>query len=117
MKKTTKSALLSALVCPGAGHLALDVDRRGWIFLVLTLILLGLLLAPLMQVTTSLVADINNGTLPPDVFQIKALLHERLAVVGGSRITAIGVTLIVVWVIALIDVIRLGRQIDHHADA
>lgn len=116
MKKMTKGALLSALVCPGAGHLALDSDRRGWIYLILTLLCFALLLATIVPVAISISTDLTNGTLPlGNLLAIRAEFYERLAELGGKKMFYSTATLVLVWIIALVDVIQVGRALDRKA--
>lgn len=112
MKKVTIGAFLSAFACPGIGHFALELNRRGWFFLILTVICLALLTSTLMQVVTSVATDITEGTVPFDILEIRSAINERLAAQSTLQTQLTLGALVVVWVIALVDVIREGRKQD-----
>ena len=110
MKERTKAVVISALVFPGAGHLVLGAFKRGTLFILLTLVCVILLMRVIIPVAIGIVADVANPGATPDVFTVNTLLRERLQDEGGRQFTAPLIALIVVWLVAALDVMQLGRQ-------
>ena len=117
MKQSLKGGLLSALVFPGLGHLVLKSALRGWIYILLTLLCFGLLVSIIIPIVTSTVNEVTSGTLPADPNQLNRIVHEKMADSDGLRGTVALVGFVGIWLVALIDVILLGRRQDAQAKA
>jgi len=115
MKQTTKGALLSALILPGAGHLALRSKARGWILISLSVACLVYIFALLIPIVTGIVSEITRGGTSVDPADLNRMVKGRLMGGGASAAGYAVWALIVIWVVALIDVIRLGRKRDKTA--
>ncbi len=111
MKASTKAALISALLFPGLGHLALRRGLRGLLFIVPTLLAAGYLLRTTLMLAGSLVDDINSGKLPFDPIAIL----ERVNASGIDNPATNGAALvcIVCWAGSVLDALWLGRQQRH----
>ena len=111
MTHAMKAVLLSALVCPGSGHLALKHYRRGGFIIAVVVIALAIVIIDAMR-TAQLIADqIINGDIPLDATAITAQVSAAAHAHGNGANIATWV-LIACWIMAAIDVYRLGRQQD-----
>lgn len=107
MKAKTKAALISALLFPGLGHFVLKRAMRGCLFIVPTLLAIGVLLRTTLALADQLVAEIQSGALPFDI----ALIMERISAAGGddAATNAASLVILVCWVGSIADAWWLER--------
>lgn len=107
MKAKTKAVLISALLFPGLGHFVLKRAMRGCLFIVPTLLAIGVLLRTTLTLADQLVAEIESGVLPLDI----PLIMERISATGtGDASTHVASLLIVVcWLGSILDAWWLER--------
>lgn len=103
MKKSTKAALLSALVFPGTGHLYLKKYLPGLILAGISLVALYLLMADTLDQAYRIANQIAQGN-NVDLLTVEADSSAGLA----------GWVLLICWVLGIIDAHRLGRRADHN---
>ncbi|KQQ36069.1 hypothetical protein ASF61_07645 [Duganella sp. Leaf126] len=108
MKAKTKAVLISALLFPGLGHFVLRRAMRGCLFIVPTLLAIGVLLRTTLNLADQLVAEIQSGALPLDV----PLIMERISAAGGDDTSTNAASLVIVicWVGAIVDAWWLERN-------
>ncbi len=109
MKKSSKAALLSALIFPGVGHLYLKKYFSG-------IILLGLSLAGILYIISvtvdrafQIVDKIQSGAISPDVDAITQALAQQSGGAGANFLNAATMIVVVCWVVGIVDSYRLGR--------
>ncbi|WP_028865203.1 DUF6677 family protein [Psychromonas aquimarina] len=116
MKKSTKALLLSALLCPGAGHFYLKKYISGCVLTGVFISALVVLTADIIniteQVTAELTAQINAGSIALDITALSAFLTEKLQAFETQHLTQISYLLMALWLAAAADVYRIGRRID-----
>ncbi|WP_342116196.1 hypothetical protein [Pseudoduganella sp. OTU4001] len=101
MKQSTKAALLSGLVLPGLGQLAiLKRPKRGLLFLIPSVAALIWLMNSLSTATEKLLTEAASGTMQPDPVAVATRLAESSDASGASLPSAI---LLICWLAALID--------------
>ena len=111
MKKSTRSALLSALVFPGVGHLYL----KQYIFA--ALLSIGAAVATYfivwnaLQVALELARSIEVGNVPPEIGAITELLSKQSIDSDGSTKISM-IALLIFWVIGVLDSFRVGHMLD-----
>lgn len=107
MQAKTKAALISALLFPGLGHFVLRRAMRGCLFIVPTLIAIGLLLRTTLALADQLVGEINSGALPLDI----PLIMERISAAGGDDPTTNAASLVILlcWAGSILDTWWLER--------
>ena len=108
MKPSIKAALISGLIFPGLGHLALRRGLRGCLFMVPAAIALFYLLARVLELASQLLAELNAGTLALD----PVLILERVHASGIDNPTSSTAALVCLlcWVGAVADALWLGRS-------
>lgn len=108
MKAKTKAALISALLFPGLGHFVLKRAMRGCLFIVPTLLAIGVLLRTTLALADQLVAEIQSGALPFDI----PLIMERISAAGNDDPTtnAASLVILVCWLGSIIDAWWLERR-------
>lgn len=112
MKKAFIAGLLSAFIAPGCGHFYLKYKRRALVFFVLTVLNLGLLLLQVIQVAQLIALDIQSGLLPLDMGVIAAEVAQQTTATIGDSANKLMYSLILCWLVALLDSVRLGLKQD-----
>jgi ABC-type enterochelin transport system permease subunit len=108
MKASTKAVLISALIFPGLGHLALRRGARGLLFIVPAAIAMIYLLRSVLQLMSQLLDEINSGRLGLDPFAIVERVHA--SGIDNAATNLASLVCIVCWVGSMIDALWLGRQ-------
>ncbi len=109
MKSATKALLLSALVFPGVGHLAIARPARGALYLLPALAAFGYLLVATvvsaMDVYNRIIAQ--SGVLSAQ--SISTLLAESPMLSGAGSIALL---FMLCWLAATVDAWYCGRKLD-----
>lgn len=112
MKTSTKAALLSAFIFPGAGHFYLKQRGVGNLILVTTIASLSYLCWHAYQRAQLISEQIFSGEIPLQLDAIYSAVTQ--APVGNEAIWINLATagFIVTWIIGIADAYRLGRRQD-----
>jgi hypothetical protein len=113
MKLSTKAALFSGLVFPGAGHLLLRSYLRAGVLIVSSLIALYVVVSIAVRQAMSIVDRMLSGEVPPDVGSISKLLVESASSADTRTANMALLALAIVWLIGLVDAWRLGSAMDN----
>jgi len=108
MKASTKAALISALIFPGLGHLALRKGKRGLLFMVPAAVAVLYLLSSVLQLLNQLMAEINSGALGLDPVVILERVHA--SGIDNAATNLASLACIVCWAGSIADALWLGRQ-------
>jgi hypothetical protein len=108
MKASTKAALISALIFPGLGHLALRKGKRGLLFLLPTAVAVIYLLRSVLQLMDQLMGEINSGTLGLDPIAIMERVHA--SGIDNPATNLASLVCIVCWAGSIADALWLGRK-------
>jgi hypothetical protein len=108
MKPTTKAALISALIFPGLGHLALKRPWRGCLFIIPALLAIGYLLRTTLELASTLVDEINSGKLGLDPVAIVERIHA--SAIDSPATNAASLMILLCWVGSVADTFWLGRR-------
>lgn len=115
MKKSVKAVLLSALVFPGVGHLLLKKRIAGLVLISAASITVYLLFSQVLSASQSIVEKIQTGEVAADIVAISDLVHQQLSGNEGESMHNILMMFLVTWIVGMLDIIRIGRQIDKQA--
>jgi hypothetical protein len=108
MKASTKAALISALIFPGLGHLALRKGKRGLLFLLPTALAVIYLLRSVLQLMDQLMGEINSGALGLDPIAIMERVHA--SGIDNPATNLASLVCIVCWAGSIVDALWLGRR-------
>lgn len=109
MKSATKALLLSALVFPGVGHLAIARPARGAFYLLPALAAFGYLL---WATVVAAMAVYNRIIAQPGALSaqsISTLLAESAALSGAGSVLLL---FMLCWLAATVDAWYCGRKLD-----
>lgn len=112
MKISTKALLLSALVCPGAGHYLLERKIEFIALLTSTIVCLYIMFTKLYSTAQEIALQIQSGDLAFDIQLISDKLHSDAFSGDISQINIAVVVLCITWVIGIIDSYRQGLKQD-----
>ena len=112
MAKSTKAALLSALVFPGAGHFFLKKHVAGSVLAVAALAPLYLILSKMIERALQITDQILSGKVPLDLVAITEYLTKQRAGADAQLLNIAWVVLIITWLLAIVDSYRIGLGQD-----
>lgn len=115
MSRATKSALLSALVFPGAGHVFLKQYVSAVLFAGIALSATYYLVSVMIHQATMILEKIEQGQMAPDPAAINALLEAQTGGTEAQYISLATIAFVVVWLWASADAYRVGRRQDRGA--
>lgn len=115
MKKSTKAALLSALVFPGIGHLYLKQWVVGLLLLIVAVVATGYIGTVVMGTASVIVEKIQSGAVPPDIDTITALVQQQTSGIEQSIDTA-KIIWLICWVVGIAGSYWQGRAQDKAVD-
>ena len=116
MKKSTKAALLSALVFPGMGQFHLKKYIPGVVLAGSAFAGLYFLITKTLERTLHRVDEIQSGAAPLDSAAISALLLKQPAGTEAQLLNAATAVLIIAWLMSIVDSYRIGRAQDKDAE-
>lgn len=108
MTQAIKAALLSGLIFPGAGHMALKQYRRGSVLMLGTLIALAVIIRTAVQQALAVVDRINIGEFAVDTGTIAELVSRSTSGVETATLNIATLVIVVCWVVGIVDSYRLG---------
>lgn len=110
MKRSTKAALLSCFVLPGAGHLYLKRFALGLLLSAGAAAAVYLIVSSTVQTAFQVAQEIQDAGVPLDVQAITELVSQRSRSSEKSTNTAM-IALLALWLIGIFDSYRLGRAL------
>jgi hypothetical protein len=112
MKNSLKGALLSGLILPGLGQIALKRYARGIVLMLVVMGALILMIVTAVQEAYAVLAGIEAAGGTPDSETIRHAAEQAAAGSGSLLIRAMSVLVVVCWIVGIIDAYRIGRQKD-----
>lgn len=115
MKNSLKGVLLSGLIFPGLGQIALKRYPRGIALILVVLAALALMIVTAVQEAYAILENIEAGGGTPDTETIRQAAEQAAAASDSMVIPAMALLILICWVIGIIDAYRIGRQQDREA--
>jgi hypothetical protein len=116
MNNATKSALLSGLVFPGAGHFYLKKYRAAGVLISITFASLYFITIEVIKQVKIVVKEIEASGFVPGAEEIRELATQA-ANNASTTETSVASTLIVIcWLVGIADGYRSGRLADKSQD-
>ena len=110
MKKSTKGALLSALVLPGAGQLWLKHYIRGIAFILLTSACLAVVVVEATRQAVGILEKIEAQGGAVDLVAIANSASHSSA--SSDQVFAASLLMLACWVVGSVDAYLMGRRQD-----
>jgi len=112
MKKSTKAALLSGLLLPGAGHIYLKKYIFGFVLAGVVLTGMYYLISKATETAFQIVEQMQNGSIPLDAATITELASAQPVGTEATLQNIATAAIIVCWIIGVIDSYRIGAMQD-----
>ncbi len=112
MAKSTKAALLSALIFPGAGHFMLKRYVSSAVLAGAALSGLYYLVSETVERAMQISEKIQSGEIQIDVAEITALVSKQSTGAEAHTLNIATTVLIISWLIGIVDSYRVGQQQD-----
>lgn len=104
MEKSTKAALLSALVFPGTGHFYLKKYIPGVVLFSISAAALCLIITKTVERALQIVEKIQSETVEPDVAAIMQAVSSQTD--RAYLLEIASAILLICWVVGIIDIYR-----------
>jgi len=117
MKNSMKGALLSGLVFPGLGQIALKHYWRGFTLVLAVMACLYIMIVTAAQQAYAILDTIEADGGMPDSDTISQAAAQAVAASDSPMITVVSVLIIVCWIVGIIDAYRIGKQKDLEGQA
>ena len=112
MNRSMKSALLSAFVFPGIGHVYLKRYISGALLAGTAFITLYFVIAAAVERALQIVDKIQSGEIQPDIAVITELVAKQPIGTEAQLTTIATAVLIIAWLVGIVDSYRIGRLQD-----
>ncbi len=112
MAKSTKAALLSALIFPGAGHFMLKRYVSSAVLAGAALSGLYYLVSETVERAMQISEKLQSGEIQIDVAEITALVSKPSTGADAHTLNIATTVLIISWLIGIVDSYRVGQQQD-----
>ena len=113
MRKSIKGALLSGLVFPGLGQIALQRYARGVVLILAVMSALFVMILTAVQQAYAILDSIETEGSVPDSETIRQAAEQAASASDSVVIPVMALLIGVCWIAATIDAYRIGRQQDH----
>jgi hypothetical protein len=112
MTNAVKGALLSALVFPGVGQIALKRYLRGVAFVLATLVCLAVMVAIAAREAGRILATMGSQGGVIDPAALSRAIAEATSGSGNRLFDLLSVAIVLCWIVAALDAYRVGKQQD-----
>ncbi|NOY71225.1 MAG: hypothetical protein GXP14_02440 [Gammaproteobacteria bacterium] len=114
MKKSTKAALLSALIFPGMGHFYLKKHIHGAVLSATSFAGVYYLVSAAVEKALQILEKIQSSGIQPNVSEISELISAQSAISGSETglMNIIPILLLICWVYGIASSYRLGNKQD-----
>jgi Family of unknown function (DUF5683) len=112
MKHSMKGALLSGLVFPGLGQIALKRYWRGFALMLAVMACLYLMIVTAVQQAYAILESFETEGVMPDDDTISQAAAQAVAASDSPMFSVVSVLIIVFWIIGIVDAYRIGKQKD-----
>lgn len=109
MKRSTKAALLSAFVYPGAGHWYLARKWSALLYILAATAALYVLISGAWSQANLIAEQILSGEVQPEIGALLDQMAEHGSINQSGRFTIATVWMGIVWFAGILDAWRLGR--------
>ena len=117
MKRSTKAALLSALVFPGVGHLYAKRFSLGLLLAAGSAFALYFIVSSAVSKALPIAERIQREGAPLDAEAIARLVSEQSLGADDSSMSIAAIAFLVFWLVGIFDSYRLGRIAEKHENS
>lgn len=115
MKTSTKAALLSGLVYPGVGQLVYHAYRRAIVLILLFSVTAYLYIEEVMNKYQPLVDKVKSGEVALNAQALAQEMAKNPITLDPLLVNSLTYTLLICWLVAIVDAYRIGIKKDAKA--
>ncbi len=108
MKLSTKAAIYSGLVFPGAGYFVVKKNFHGSIAFLITFAGLAVVVIEAFHKAQIIAEKIVAGAIPVDIGFIREQILETPGAFSPAVVSAISIVIGLVWLVGIVDSYRIG---------
>ncbi len=117
MKRASKAALISGLVFPGTGHLYLKKYLPAAFFIIAAVFCVYDITTTVMQTAQQIVEQMQRSNGQANINELLEQVSKQSADNAGAMSGLSTYLFIFLWLTAIIDAYRIGRQQDKNSNA
>lgn len=110
MKKSTKAALMSALLFPGMGHIYLKKYVPGVSLICISLYAFYFYASKSIEKAFELTEKIRSGVIPLNVTGITEMVEQNTTAAEAHLLNIATTALVICWLVGIIDSYRIGTR-------
>lgn len=110
MTKHTKALIFSALIFPGLGQFFLKRNKTAILLAGIALSSFVFIMIDIMKKVSSIADKIIAGEIPAEYSEIRQIILDQQTNSDSHLITLLTYLLIAIWLISVIDILRLKQQ-------
>jgi len=112
VNKSTKAALLSALVFPGVGHIYLKKYKTGVLLAGASFAAVYYLIAKAVEGALEISEKIQSSNVQLDIEAITKLVSQQSSGGDAQMLNIVTTAFVICWLIGIVDSYRVGRIRD-----
>ena len=112
MNKSLKGAVLSGLIFPGLGQVALKYYKRGVIIMLTVLVSLAIIVVKVAQLALAILEKIELEGCAININTISDTVTQVSSNSGDLTLNFFLFLIIACWIIGIVDAYRIGRKKD-----
>jgi len=110
MKLSTRAAIYSGLVFPGAGYFVVKKTIHGAVAFLITFAGLAVVMIEAFHKAQIIADKIVMGAIPIDIGVIREQILTTPGVFSTPVVSAISIVIGLVWLVGIVDSWRIGKQ-------
>lgn len=111
MQLPNKALLYSAIIFPGSGYFITKNKVLGFIFILITLLLLTPLMIEANYKAQLIAQEIVYGGLSLNIFQIREMIERTPGILSSQQVNLIYGGLLLLWLTGMVDSYRRAKKL------
>lgn len=110
MNKSTKGALLSALIFPGIGQISTGHKKRGWLMVIANSLFIFLIVVEIINKAKNIINNIQQQGEIVDVDKVSNMTSGLIGAPDNIYLNTLLVLFILGWLFSIIDAYYLNKK-------
>jgi hypothetical protein len=115
MRKSTKAALLSALVYPGIGQLYYNAYRRATILILIFSVAIYFYIEEVVSKYQPLIDKVKSGEVALNGQALAYEVSKNPIILNSQLVSFLTYVLLICWLVGIVDAHRIGIKKDANA--
>ena len=110
INKSSKAALISALIFPGVGHISIGYKKRGWLIIAVNFVLFYLMINEIIEQATKVLEKMKQDGVMLNSEAISKATSDLVSFSDHLFLNSLLVIFILACLFSIIDAYRLGKN-------